>query len=803
MDTKKTKSNVSPILLLRDIVVFPSMVIPLFVGRKKSIMAVESAMKNDNPILLLTQKDSKIDNPKLNDFYHTGTLGHILQFLRLPDGTVKVLVEGKKRGHCQKIIENSFYTARFEPLIDQDTANKDIKPLTKALLQEFEYYVKLSKKLPPEILNSVQIIESPVRLIDTVASHLPLKIEQKQELIEIRSVLERLEKICLFIAKEVESLNAENRVRNRVKRQMEKSQREYYLNEQMRAIQKELGESDNGKNEFDELEEKIKKTKLSKEARKKAESELKKLRMMSPMAAEATVLRNYLEWILDIPWKKRTKLKHNLQKAEDMLEADHYGLDKIKERVLEYLAVQERVGKVPGQILCFVGPPGVGKTSLGKSIAEAIGRKFHRIALGGVRDEAEIRGHRRTYIGSQPGKIMQGMRKVQASNPLILLDEIDKLGSDWRGDPTSALLEVLDPEQNTRFSDHYLEVDYDLSDVMFITTANTLNMPQPLLDRMEIIRLAGYTDDEKKEIALQYLIPKQMKKHGLEKKDFALNDDALPTIIHAYTQEAGVRNLEREISRICRKVVKKLMYKKEKKININIKNLKDYLGQKKYRHQLSEKEDAIGVCTGLAWTQFGGELLTIESVLVPGKGRIKATGKLGEVMQESVQAAYSFVKSRYQELGIDPSIFEKNDIHVHVPEGATPKEGPSAGTAICTTLVSLLTGVAVKKGTAMTGEVTLRGHVLPIGGLKEKILAAHRAGVKTIFIPKDNEKDLEDIPQSSKNDISIIPVENAMEVLNKILLSPPKSFSDEKLKSLKEATLNKKNVSETHQFVPH
>jgi len=790
MDSEKKEFTTAPILLLRDMVIFPSMVVPLFVGREKSILAVEKAMKKDEPIIFLAQKDSKIDNPKKNDFYHTGILASILQFIRLPDGTVKVLVEGKKRVACKNIKDNPFYEASYENLVDEHILEEDIAPLMKTLLKEFDHYVKLSKNLPPEILSSVKLIDSPVRLADTLASHLPISVADKQELLETSSILRRLEKVYLFIGREIESLNTETRVRNRVKRQMEKSQREYYLNEQMRAIQKELGETDGGKNEFDELEDKIKKTKLSKEARKKAESELKKLRMMAPMSAEATVLRNYLEWLLEIPWRKKTQQKTNLKEAEDILEADHYGLDKIKERILEYLAVQKRVGKVPGQILCFVGPPGVGKTSLGKSIAQATKRKFHRIALGGVRDEAEIRGHRRTYIGAQPGKLMQIMRKAQVSNPLILLDEVDKLGSDWRGDPSSALLEVLDPEQNATFADHYLEVDYDLSNVMFITTANTLNMPQPLLDRMEIIRLSGYTEEEKTSIALQYLIPKQKEKHGLAEKELCISEEALREIIHFYTQEAGVRNLEREVAKICRKTVKKLIDAKKKAVAITLNNLKEYLGPKKYHHQLSEKEDTVGVCTGLAWTQFGGEILTIESVIVPGKGAIKATGKLGEVMQESVQTAYSFVKSRYQSLGINPTIFEKNDIHVHVPEGATPKDGPSAGTAICTTLASLLTGAPVKKGIAMTGEVTLRGHVLPIGGLKEKILAAHRAGVKEVFIPKKNKKDLEDIPETIRKEITITLVEDATEVLNKVLLMPVDISAKKREKKEESATIS-------------
>ena len=790
MDSKKLTSEIAPILLLRDMVIFPSMVVPLFVGREKSILAVENAMKNDSPIIFLAQKNPKIDNPKKEEFYHTGILANILQFIRLPDGTVKVLVEGKKRIVCKDIETKPFYQSSYEDLEDNNALDEEVAPLTKSILKEFDHYVKLSKNIPPEILNSVKAIDSPVLLADTLASHLPVSIKDKQELLETVSVLKRLEQIYLLIGKEIEALNTETRVRNRVKKQMEKSQREYYLNEQMRAIQKELGEIDNGKSEFDEIEEKIRKKNLSKEVRKKATAELKKLRMMAPMAAEATVLRNYLEWILDIPWKKRRNLKIDLKEAENVLEADHHGLEKIKERILEYLAVQKRVGKVPGQILCFVGPPGVGKTSLGKSIAQATNRKFHRIALGGVRDEAEIRGHRRTYIGSQPGKIIQAMRKAQVSNPLILLDEIDKLGADWRGDPTSALLEVLDPEQNATFADHYLEVDYDLSNVMFITTANTLNMPQPLLDRMEIIRLSGYTEEEKKSIALEYLIPRQKEKHGLESTEVLIDDKALSDIIYYYTQEAGVRNLEREIAKICRKAVKKLLDTQEKSLKITQESLKEYLGQKKYTHQITEKEKTTGVCTGLAWTQFGGEILKIESVLVPGKGAIKATGKLGEVMQESVQTAYSFIKSHYRELGIDPSVFEKNDIHVHVPEGATPKDGPSAGTAISTALASLLTRSPIMQGIAMTGEVTLRGHVLPIGGLKEKILAAHRAGVKEVFIPQDNEKDLDDIPQQIRKQISITLVKNATEVLNRVLLKPEKGiFTENMSKEKKELNI--------------
>jgi len=761
-----------PVLPLRDIVVFPHMIVPLFVGREKSVRALEDVMKDDKQILLVTQKNAGQDDPTTDDIYKVGTIGTVLQLLRLPDNTVKVLVEGVKRARILRHVENEeFFQAEAEILPDAEGTGQELTALSRAVVSQFEQYIKLNKKIPPEVLVSINQIEDVGKLADTVASHLNLKISDKQALLEVPTISERLERVYAFMESEIGVLQVEKRIRNRVKRQMEKTQREYYLNEQLKAIQKELGENEEGRDEAAELEERIAKTKLSKEARERAMAEVKKLRTMSPMSAEATVVRNYLDWLLSIPWKQRSKTKRDLAGAEHVLDTDHFGLEKVKERILEHLAVQMRVGKVKGPILCLVGPPGVGKTSLGKSIAKATGRTFVRMSLGGVRDEAEIRGHRRTYIGSMPGKVIQGMKKAKTSNPLFLLDEIDKMGSDWRGDPASALLEVLDPEQNATFSDHYLEVDYDLSDVMFVTTANTLRMAQPLLDRMEIIRIPGYTEDEKVEIAKRHLIPKQMKEHALKKGEFSITDDSLRELIRYYTREAGVRNLEREIANLARKAVKDIVKAgdKVKAIKVTPKVVNTYAGVRRFRYGELEAEDMVGATTGLAWTEVGGELLTIEAVTVPGRGKVLATGKLGDVMKESVQAAESYVKSRSAELGIKPSFFEKKDIHVHVPEGATPKDGPSAGVAMVTTIVSLLTGIPVRRDLAMTGEVTLRGRVLPIGGLKEKLLAALRGGLKTVLIPKDNEKDLADIPDNVKKGMTIIPVATVDEVLKHAL----------------------------------
>ncbi|MEQ8449924.1 MAG: endopeptidase La [Nitratireductor sp.] len=759
-----------PVLPLRDIVVFPHMIVPLFVGRDKSVRALEDVMSEDKQILLVTQKNAGDDDPGADDIYEIGTVATVLQLLKLPDGTVKVLVEGVQRARIDRYTEtDAFFQAEASMIEDPEEDEAELKALGRAVVSQFEQYIKLNKKVPAEVLISINQIEESSKLADTVAQHLALKIADKQELLEIGKISERLEKIYGFMEGEISVLQVEKRIRNRVKRQMEKTQREYYLNEQMKAIQKELGEGEDGRDELAELEEKIAKTKLTKEAREKATQELKKLKSMSPMSAEATVVRNYLDWILGIPWKKRSRIKSDIGQAEEILDADHYGLEKVKERILEYLAVQARQKKLKGPILCLVGPPGVGKTSLGKSIARSTGREFVRMSLGGVRDESEIRGHRRTYIGSMPGKIVQGMKKAKKSNPLFLLDEIDKLGADWRGDPSSALLEVLDPEQNSTFNDHYLEVDYDLSDVMFVTTANTLNMPQPLMDRMEIIRIPGYTEDEKVEIAKRHLIRKQIEENGLKPEEWSISDNGLRDLIRYYTREAGVRNLEREIAKLCRKAVKELMTSDKTEVKVTVQNLGDYAGVRKFRYGEIEEEDMVGVVTGLAWTEVGGELLQIESVTVPGKGRVTMTGKLGDVMKESVQAAENFVKSRAYLFGIKPSLFQKNDIHVHVPEGATPKDGPSAGIAMTTSIVSVLTGVPVRRDVAMTGEVTLRGRVLPIGGLKEKLLAALRSGIKTVLIPKDNEKDLADIPDNVKKALEIVPVATVDEVMVKAL----------------------------------
>ena len=771
---KTSAGSIYPVLPLRDIVVFPHMIVPLFVGREKSVQALDDVMRDDKQILLVTQKNAGQDDPAAEDIYRVGTVGTVLQLLKLPDGTVKVLVEGVSRARIKSFTDNpTFFQADAELIEDTVGQGQELEALSRAVIAQFEQYIKLNKKIPPEVLVSINQIDEPSKLADTVASHLNLKIPEKQQLLELETISERLERVYGLMESEIGVLQVEKRIRNRVKRQMEKTQREYYLNEQLKAIQKELGESEEGRDELAELEERINKTRFTKEAKEKAKAEMKKLRTMSPMSAEATVVRNYLDWMLSIPWNKRTKIKKDIMLAESVLDSDHYGLDKVKERILEYLAVQQRADKVKGSILCLVGPPGVGKTSLGKSIAKATGRNFVRMSLGGVRDEAEIRGHRRTYIGSMPGKVIQGMKKAKSSNPLFLLDEIDKLGADWRGDPSSALLEVLDPEQNSTFNDHYLEVDYDLSDVMFICTANTLRMPQPLLDRMELIRISGYTEDEKVEIAKQYLVSKQVEANGLKPAEFSVSDDALRDLVRYYTREAGVRSLEREIANLCRKSIKEILVKKLEKVAVTRRNLDKFAGVRKFRFGEAELEDQVGVVTGLAWTEVGGELLSIEAVILPGKGRVTMTGKLGDVMKESVQAAEMYIKSRAPSLGIKPTIFDRKDIHVHVPEGATPKDGPSAGVGMTTAIVSVLTGVAVRKDIAMTGEITLRGRVLPIGGLKEKLLAALRGGLKTVLIPKDNEKDLADIPDNVKRGLKIIPISTIDELLMNALVTPP------------------------------
>ncbi len=759
-----------PVLPLRDIVVFPHMIVPLFVGRDKSVRALEDVMQDDKQILLVAQKNAAQDDPAEDDIYDVGTVSTVLQLLKLPDGTVKVLVEGIHRAKVDRYIDNpEFFEVEATVFDDPETDDEDIEALSRSVVTQFEQYIKLNKKIPPEVLVSINQIENVDKLADTVASHLALKISEKQELLEIASVTERLERVYAYMEAEIGVLQVEKKIRNRVKRQMEKTQREYYLNEQLKAIQKELGETDDGRDETSEIEESIKKTKLSKEAREKSLAELKKLKSMSPMSAEATVVRNYLDWMLSIPWKKRTRVKKDLRAAQSILDDDHYGLEKVKERIVEYLAVQHRTNKITGPILCLVGPPGVGKTSLGKSVGKATGRNFVRMSLGGVRDESEIRGHRRTYIGSMPGKIIQGMKKAKSSNPLFLLDEVDKMGHDWRGDPASALLEVLDPEQNNAFSDHYLEVDYDLSDVMFLTTANTMNMPAPLLDRMEVIRLSGYTEDEKVQIAIKHLIPKQVKKHGLKDEEWSISEAGIRELIRHYTKESGVRNLEREIANLARKAIKDILMEETDTIKVTRRNIEKYLGVKRFRHGEIEHDDLVGVTTGLAWTEVGGELLNIEAVMVPGKGKMTITGKLGDVMTESIQAAKSYVQSRAIDFGIKPTMFSKKDIHVHVPEGATPKDGPSAGVGMVTSIVSVLTGIPVNKEVAMTGEVTLRGRVLPIGGLKEKLLAAHRGGIKTVLIPKENEKDLAEIPDNIKRGLKIVPATVVDEVLEHAL----------------------------------
>ncbi len=771
-----------PVLPLRDIVVFPHMIVPLFVGREKSVRALEDVMKDDKQILLVTQKNAAQDDPGTADIYSVGTIGTVLQLLKLPDGTVKVLVEGGHRARITRFADNeAFFQAYADPVAEKAAEAQEMAALGRTVVAQFEQYIKLNKKIPPEVLVSINQIDDPAKLADTVASHLTLKIPEKQELLETEAVSERLEKVFGYMEGEIGVLQVEKRIRSRVKRQMEKTQREYYLNEQMKAIQKELGEGEDGRDEMAELEDRINKTAFSKEARDKATAELKKLKSMSPMSAEATVVRNYLDWLLSVPWHNRTKIKRDIKIAEKVLNADHFGLEKVKERILEYLAVQQRIKKMKGPILCLVGAPGVGKTSLGKSVARATGRNFVRMSLGGVRDEAEIRGHRRTYIGSMPGKVLQGMKKAKSSNPLFLLDEVDKLGADWRGDPSSALLEVLDPEQNGTFNDHYLEVDYDLSDVMFVTTANTLRIPQPLLDRMEIIRIPGYTEDEKVEIARRHLIPKQMTAHGIRKSEWSISEDAIRDLIRHYTREAGVRNLEREIANLTRKAIKDILMKKAERVSVTRRNLEKYAGVRRFRFGEAENEDLVGVTTGLAWTEVGGELLTIEAVTLPGKGRVTATGKLGDVMKESVQAAESYVKSRSHAFGIRPTVFDKRDIHVHVPEGATPKDGPSAGVAMITSIVSVLTGIPVKSSIAMTGEITLRGRVLPIGGVKEKLLAALRGGLKTVLIPQDNEKDLAEIPDNVKRGLKIIPIRTVDELLHQALAAPltPVDWTDD------------------------
>ncbi|MDP1700509.1 MAG: endopeptidase La [Aestuariivirga sp.] len=762
-----------PVLPLRDIVVFPHMIVPLFVGREKSIKALEEVMREDKRILLVAQKNPADDDPSIDAIYEVGTLAQVLQLLKLPDGTVKVLVEGTERAKVERFTSHADYFEAEVKLLPNIIANEqETEALARTAISQFESYVKLNKKVPQEILATLGQITDLGKLSDTIAAHLAIKITEKQEILEMQSVQARLEKAFAVMEGEISVLQVEKRIRSRVKRQMEKTQREYYLNEQMKAIQKELGDGEE-RDEVGELEQKVKNTKFSKEARERAEAEIKKLRQMSPMSAEATVVRNYLDWLLSLPWGVKSKVKRDLPFAQNVLDADHFGLDKVKERIVEYLAVQSRTNKMKGPILCLVGPPGVGKTSLGKSIAKATGREFIRMSLGGVRDEAEIRGHRRTYIGSMPGKIIQSMKKAKKSNPLFLLDEIDKMGMDFRGDPSSALLEVLDPEQNSTFMDHYLEVEYDLSNVMFVTTSNTLNIPPALLDRMEIIRIAGYTEEEKMEIGKRHLVPKVMENHALEKKDFEITDDAIYETIRRYTREAGVRNLEREINTIARKAVKDLMMTKKKKIKVTPEVVNQYLGVQKFKHGEAEREDQVGVVTGLAWTEVGGELLTIEALMMPGKGKMTVTGNLKDVMKESISAASSYVRSRAPSIGVKPPVFDKKDIHVHVPEGATPKDGPSAGIAMVTAIVSVMTGIPVRKDVAMTGEITLRGRVLPIGGLKEKLLAALRGGIKKVMIPEENAKDLAEIPDSVKNGMEIIPVAMMDDVLKQVLVRMP------------------------------
>ena len=793
-----------PVLPLRDVVVYPHMVIPLFVGREKSIVALDRAMNTGKKILLIAQQAADMDDPGPEDLYSVGTLATILQLLKLPDGTVKVLVEGGERAQVDELNVGDHFSAEITILNEEDRHDeREVDVLVRSIIAQFEQYVKLNKKVPPEILTSLSGIDEAGRLADTVAAHMALKLAEKQRILEIRDVKVRLEQILGIIEGEIDVLQIEKRIRGRVKQQMEKSQREYYLNEQMKAIQKELGEMEDAPNELADLENKIEKAGMPKEAREKATSELNKLKLMSPMSAEATVVRNYVDWLLKAPWKKRSKVLRDLNRAEEVLEEDHYGLEKVKERILEYLAVQQRVKRLKGPILCLVGPPGVGKTSLGQSIARSTNRKFVRMSLGGVRDEAEIRGHRRTYIGSMPGKIIQNLAKTKVRNPLFLLDEVDKMAMDFRGDPSSALLEVLDPEQNSTFADHYLEVDFDLSDVMFVCTANSLNIPAPLLDRMEVIRIPGYTEDEKLNIATRYLIPKQMKENGLKEEELVITKAAVLDIIQHYTRESGVRNLEREISKICRKVVKSLLLKpRESAVRVTPKSMEKYLGVRRYRYGKAEDNDQVGQVTGLAWTEVGGELLTIEGAVVPGKGKLTHTGQLGDVMTESIQAAMTVVRSRSGVLGIDPEFHQKLDVHVHVPEGATPKDGPSAGVGMCTALVSALTDIPVKSEVAMTGEITLRGEVLPIGGLKEKLLAAHRGGIETVLIPHENEKDLAEIPKNIKDKLQIVPVKWIDEVLEVALQHMPVPEADSKAAKSKSKA-PEKGEKQTDIVRPH
>ena len=799
MRTKKSELQTIPVLPLRDVVVFPYMVMPLFVGRPRSIHSLDEAMNHGKQLLLVSQKQPELEEPGIDDLYDVGTIANIIQLLKLPDGTVKVLVEGQQRAQIYQLEDTGeHFQAQIKPIESTLGNKKELQVVHKAALDEFQNYVNLNKKVQPDILSALQQIENLEQLSDTLASHLPVSVAQKQTVLEMSNVVERFEYLLGLMQSEADLLQVEKRIRSRVKKQMEKSQRDYYLNEQIKAIQKELGEEENAISEIEQLRQKIEEARMPLEAREKAEAELQKLKMMSPMSAEATVVRSYIDWMIQVPWHKRTKVKKDLAKAQEILDADHYGLERVKERILEYLAVQTRLNQLKGPILCLVGPPGVGKTSLGQSIANATGRKYVRMALGGVRDEAEIRGHRKTYIGSLPGKLIQKMAKVGVKNPLFLLDEIDKMSSDMRGDPASALLEVLDPEQNAHFNDHYLEVDYDLSDVMFVATSNSMHIPTPLLDRMEVIRLSGYTEDEKLNIATRHLINKQMERNGLKAGELTIDDSAIVDIIRYYTREAGVRNLEREISKICRKAVKTLLLdKKLKSIKVTAKNLHDYLGVKRFEFGRADTQNRVGEVTGLAWTEVGGDLLTIETASVLGKGKLSYTGSLGDVMKESIQAAMTVVRARADKLGINPEFHEKRDIHIHVPDGATPKDGPSAGIAMCTALVSCLTGNPVKSEVAMTGEISLRGKVLPIGGLKEKLLAAHRGGIKTVIIPKDNVKDLEDIPENAKRDLNIHAVETIDEVLTIALENPPTGVEFVKLEPIStvKSSRRKKSIS--------
>ena len=799
MRTKKSELQTIPVLPLRDVVVFPYMVMPLFVGRPRSIHSLDEAMNHGKQLLLVSQKQPELEEPGVDDLYDVGTIANIIQLLKLPDGTVKVLVEGQQRAQIYQLEDTGeHFQAQIKPIESTLGNKKELQVVHKAALDEFQNYINLNKKVQPDILSALQQIENLEQLSDTLASHLPVSVAQKQTVLEMSNVVERFEYLLGLMQSEADLLQVEKRIRSRVKKQMEKSQRDYYLNEQIKAIQKELGEEENAISEIEQLRQKIEEARMPLEAREKAEAELQKLKMMSPMSAEATVVRSYIDWMIQVPWHKRTKVKKDLAKAQDILDADHYGLERVKERILEYLAVQTRLNQLKGPILCLVGPPGVGKTSLGQSIANATGRKYVRMALGGVRDEAEIRGHRKTYIGSLPGKLIQKMAKVGVKNPLFLLDEIDKMSSDMRGDPASALLEVLDPEQNAHFNDHYLEVDYDLSDVMFVATSNSMHIPTPLLDRMEVIRLSGYTEDEKLNIATCHLINKQMERNGLKAGELTIDDSAIVDIIRYYTREAGVRNLEREISKICRKAVKTLLLdKKLKSIKVTAKNLHDYLGVKRFEFGRADTQNRVGEVTGLAWTEVGGDLLTIETASVLGKGKLSYTGSLGDVMKESIQAAMTVVRARAEKLGINPEFHEKRDIHIHVPDGATPKDGPSAGIAMCTALVSCLTGNPVKSEVAMTGEISLRGKVLPIGGLKEKLLAAHRGGIKTVIIPKDNVKDLEEIPENAKRDLNIHAVETIDEVLTIALENPPSGVEFVKLEPIAavKSSRRKKSIS--------